>query len=117
MVYLCDGRPLRQRRLKPRETATDGQSRRLGFYFAVLDTLGTCGARGSAYYEGALPSTVNEGWDSDFRVIPYDFLTGKLYSKEDCGHNDPSMSPDRRSKGVFTHYPSPQRGQGVLYCP
>ena len=41
--------------------ATDGQSRRLGFYFAVLDTLGTIGARGSAYYEGALPSTVNEG--------------------------------------------------------
>ena len=31
MVYLCDGRPLRQRRLEPRETATDGQSRSLVF--------------------------------------------------------------------------------------
>ena len=57
-------------RVEPRETATDGQSRRVGFYFTVLDTLGTCGANGSAYYEGALPSTVNEGWDSNFRVIP-----------------------------------------------
>ena len=70
MVYLCDGRPLRQRRLNPRELATDGQSRRLGFYFAVLDTLGTIGARDSAYCEGALPSTVNEEWDRYFRVIP-----------------------------------------------
>ena len=103
-------------RVEPRETATDGQSRRVGFYFAVLDTLGTCGARGSAYYEGALPSTVNEGGIATLESSHDNFLTGKLYSKEDCGHNDPSMSPDRRSKGVFTHYPNPYWGQGVLYC-
>ena len=92
MVYLCDGRPLRQRRLKPRETATDGQSRR----------------------RGALPTTVNEGRDRDLGSSRDNLLPAALYSKEDCGHNDPSMSPGSRSRGAITLTPAPN-GAKVFY--
>ena len=92
MVYLCDVRPLRQRRLKTRETATDGQLHRLG----------------------ALPSTVNEGWDRDIGSSRDNLLPGTLYSKEDCGRNDPSMSPASRSRGAITLTPAPNGGK-VFY--
>ena len=48
-----------------------------------------------------------------------DILPGTLHSKEDCDHDDPSMSPGSScsGRGAATLVPAPNGAKVILYCP
>ena len=60
------------------------------------------------------PLNRKRGVGSRHMVSRDDSLPGTLYSKEDCGRDDPSMSPGSRSRGAITLTPAPN-GAKVFY--